>query len=387
MEGVPRPEKFVWAVTNCHAAGSYRDFQQFCESAELTSVLPTGRIKTDSGRNTCKQIVTAWGAVLADEHRSILSKGRRLSFSFDERDQVFVNRVRIVVSWPSVKAYEFVAGVVRDFGHGIDERADTAWESLKALCIKQVGKRGSDGVNGPEDEACNRLLETLQAITFAGSSDGAEVAIQGIQKLRTSGRLPNLRYQFRDRPHTTRTCVKNTLSYMEEGQELLEALVSGQNSFCKRVKFSRRFQQLWKKHQRADAVASPDVEEFVQVLENLSYKECRFDHRSEPMSILCMKFRAVVGVLVELHTDKDHPQDAAWAKGLLRLISGTDGFNKLMKFGVDCDFAVAAGLLIRLQDKSSADISLSVSEVTDCLEICHVLFQKGHVFDLQDNHT
>ena len=388
MEDVPRPEKFVWAVTNCHAAGSYRDFQQFCESAELTSLLASGRNKTDSGRNTCMQLITAWGAVLSDEHRSVLSKGQRLSFSFDERDQVLVNRVRIVVCNPVVKAHEFVAGVIRDFGHSIDECADAAWESLKAMCVKFVGRRGPDGVTGPQDAACSQLLERLQAITFAGSSDGAEVAIQGIQKLRTSGRLPNLRYQFRDRPHTTRTCVKNTLSYMGEGQELLDALVSGQHSFCKRVKYSRRFQQLWKKRQQADAASSQHVEEFVQVLENLSYKECRFDHRSEPMSILCMKFRAVVGVLVELQADhKDHPADAAWAKGLLRLISGADGFNKLLKFGVDCDFAVAAGLLIRLQDKPSADISLSVSEVTECLEICHVLFREGRAFDLQDNHT
>ena len=248
-----------------------------------------------------------------------------------------------------------MAGVVRDFGHSIDECADAAWESLRALCVNRVGRRSFDGVHGPKDAACSQLLERLQAITFAGSSDGAEVAIQGLQKLRTSGRLPNLRYQFRDRPHTTRTCVKNTMSYMEEGQALLDALVSGQNSFCKRVKYSRRFQQLWKKRQQADRASSQHVDDFVQALENLSYKECRFDHRSEPMSILCMKFRAVVGVLVELQGDhKDHPADAAWAKGLLRLISGADGFNKLLKFGVDCAFAMAAGLLIRLQDKSSS---------------------------------
>jgi hypothetical protein len=104
-----------------------------------------------------------------------------LSFSFDERDQVFVNRVRIVVCSPKVKAHEFVAGVIRDFGHGINECADAAWESLKALCVKRVGKRGLDGVNGPADAACSQLLQRLQAITFAGSSDGAEVAIQGIQ--------------------------------------------------------------------------------------------------------------------------------------------------------------------------------------------------------------
>jgi hypothetical protein len=209
---VPRPEKFVWAVTNCNAANSYRDFEQFSESAALSSCLPSGRIKSDSGKTVCRNLITAWGAVLSDEHRSVLSKGQRLSFSFDERDQVFVNRVRIVVCHPRVKAYEFVAGVVRDFGHGINECADAAWTSLQALCIKHVGRRGPDGVNGPEDAVCSKLSQKLQAITFAGSSDGAEVAIQGIQKLRTSGRLPNLRYQFRDRPHTTRTCVKNTLS-------------------------------------------------------------------------------------------------------------------------------------------------------------------------------
>ena len=384
MADVPRPEKFVWAVTNCNSANSYRDFKQFSESADLSSCLPSGRIKTDSGKSVCRNFITAWGAVLSEEHRSLLSKGQRLSFSFDERDQVFVNRVRIVVCHPRVKAYEFVAGVVRDFGHGINECADAAWTSLQALCIKHVGRRGPDGVNGPNDAVCTQLSQKLKAITFAGASDGAEVAIQGIQKLRTSGRLPNLRYQFRDRPHTTRTCVKNTLSYMGEGRELLDALVSGQNSFCKRVKFSRRFQQLWKESQQADAAPS----QFVQVLENLSYKECRFDHRSEPMSILCMKFRAVVGVLLKLKADhKAHPADAAWAKGLLHLFSGTDGFNKLLKFGVDCDFAVAAGLLIRLQDKSSADISLSVSEVTGCLEICQVLFNEGRVFDFNNNHT
>ena len=118
-----------------------------------------------------------------------------------------------------------------------------------------------------------------------------------------------------------------------------------------------------KRRQQADTAASHNMDEFAQVLENLSYKECRFDHRSEPMSILCMKFRAAVGVLVELQQadDKNRPADVAWAKGLLRFISGADGFNKLVKFRVDCDFAVAAGLLIRLQGRSSADISLSVS--------------------------
>ena len=105
------------------------------------------------------------------------------------------------------------------------------------------------------------------------------------------------------------------------------------------------------------------------------------------MSILCMKFHAVVGTLVELRSDVKHPDDATWATKLITLISGKDGFDRLVKFGIECDFAVATGLHLRLQDAASADISLSVVQVVECLEICEALFQEGRVFDLQDNHT
>ena len=56
------------------------------------------------------RITSALGAVLEQQHQAILRKGQRLAFSVDERDQVFINRVRIVVTTPEVKAHEFVAG-------------------------------------------------------------------------------------------------------------------------------------------------------------------------------------------------------------------------------------------------------------------------------------
>ena len=140
-------------------------------------------------------------------------------------------------------------------------------------CVKRQGSRHRDHVTGPGDALDEGLLKRLQEITFAGASDGAEVAIQGVQKLRHPSRLPNLRYQFRDRPHTTRSCVKNVLRYMAEGKDLLEALVSGKESFCKMVRFKRRFQALWKRRQ------AEDLDEFMNILQNLAYKECHFDHR------------------------------------------------------------------------------------------------------------
>ena len=141
------------------------------------------------------------------------------------------------------------------------------------MCIKRKGKRNRDCVTGPGDALDEGLLQRLKEITFAGASDGAEVAIQGVRSLRLSGRLAKLLYQFRDRPHTTRSCVKNVLSYMTEGQELMEAMVSGKDSFCKVVRYRRRFQVLWKRHQEED------LDEFMNVVQNLAYKECRFDHR------------------------------------------------------------------------------------------------------------
>ena len=39
VRDVPRPDKFVWGVTVCHIAGSYRDYDRFCRAADLTSYL------------------------------------------------------------------------------------------------------------------------------------------------------------------------------------------------------------------------------------------------------------------------------------------------------------------------------------------------------------
>ena len=97
----------------------------------------------------------------------------------------------------------------------------------------------------------------------------------------------------------------------------------------------------------------------------------------------------MVGTLKETMDDPDarHAKEAAWAEKLVALVRGREGFSKLVKFGVDCDFAVTCNRMIRMQDKPSADVALSVAEVTECLEICYVLFEEERAFDLVDNHT
>ena len=189
VEGVPRPDKFVWGITVCHAAGSDCDYQRFCKAAALTSYLSPGYLVSDAGRSACMKIISAVGGSLRDQHQRILRKAVRLAFSIDERDQVFVNRVRIVVCIPEVRAHKFVARVIRDYGNGSGECADAVRMSLRALCERLREKRNADNITGSADVFNEDLFKKLQDITFAGASDGAEVAIKGVQHLCLSGRL------------------------------------------------------------------------------------------------------------------------------------------------------------------------------------------------------
>ena len=69
------------------------------------------------------------------------------------------------------------------------ECADAVRMSLRALCERLREKRNADNITGSADVFNEDLFKKLQDITFAGASDGAEVAIKGVQHLCLSGRL------------------------------------------------------------------------------------------------------------------------------------------------------------------------------------------------------
>ena len=228
------------------------------------------------------------------------------------------------------------------------------------------------------------LLQRVVKMTVAGASDGCKVALNSVQEVQKLY-LNNLRYQLRDRPQTTCTCQKGILKYMNEGQELMSALISGKKSFAKRCKHSRRFQQIWLRKQ-AEAIAAarrrsgssgsqPADPDLFAALANLAHAEHRFDSRSEPMSIMCSRFGVIIGVLLEMADDQapSHRADRAWALGVLNLISDKEGIKKLLIFGIECDFAVATQILVRVQDGISPDIALTAPQVSQTLEIVAAL--------------
>ena len=55
----------------------------------------------------------------------------------------------------------------------------------------------------------------------------------------------------------------------------------------------------------------------------------------------------------------DGAEELRCASKLLGLISGPYGFNRSVKFAVECDFVVACSRMIRMQGKPCADIALS----------------------------
>ena len=79
-------------------------------------------------------------------------------------------------------------------------------------------------------------------------------------------------------------------------------------------------------------------------------------------------------------TTPSHRADRAWALEVLNLISGAEGWKRLLIFGMDCDFAVATQILVRVQDGISPDVALTCAQVAETLEVVEALFREGQVF-------
>ena len=100
------------------------------------------------------------------------------------------------------------------------------------------------------------------------------------------------------------------------------------------------------------------------------------------MSITRSRFGVIVEVLLEIADDEapSHRADRAWALEVLNLISGAEGWKRLLVFGMDCDFAVATQILVRVQDGISPDVALTAAQVGETLEVVEALFREGQVF-------
>jgi hypothetical protein len=251
-QSVPRAERFVWTIQATHGMNSGRDYAKFLDANDLTSMASVGGVMRDASKQSFFKQLRCLGSVCDDSHTELLGRARRLAFAFDDRAQLFALRVRLTVTTPLVESHEFLASVTRDFGYEIEDSADAAWACLTHLATPQRGRRDIHMRHGPGDKVDPKKLRRLQEITFQGCTDGCAVALQSVQLLKTSGRLPNLRYAFRDKPHTSRTVMSAVLKRLHHDRpsHLLEMLITGKKSFCRRAKNSLRFRHVWKTVQK-----------------------------------------------------------------------------------------------------------------------------------------
>ena len=106
------------------------------------------------------------------------------------------------------------------------------------------------------------------------------------------------------------------------------------------------------------------------------------------MSLLCSKFLVLIDFLVGIAmSPKMDGKDRAWARDIVALMSGPDGFVRTINFAIDTDFSVATHVLVATQDHASSDVALTLSQVLTCREQCKVLFRDGSIFDEAPNST
>ena len=386
-EAVPRGTKFADAICGCLRGDSGRAFSlaQPSSAEQHSNFISTGVFR-DESRAAHRKMLVAAAAVLDDDQRAMLQNAVRISFADDDRDQHRILRIRVVWAKPKVGCAEFFGALLKDYGFDAASCSAANIEGFKRLCSKRVksprdaGEVAGDGVRVELDEP---LWEHVRRTVFCGATDGAPVALLSIRQMAEQGVMPNLRYQFRDRPHTTRTCIKLAYALCPESEDLRKRLITGEKSFARRAKNSRRFQQLWRQKQ----LDEPDA--IWNVLTDLGYAEQRFDSRSKPMARFLLKLGPALEVLQVLARDLSphHRKDAKWARELLQLLAGPAGFVKLVLFAIDTDFAVAAHKLIRLQDQAGPDVAVAAHEVQQCVDTCRVLFHEGRVFDRAPNGT
>ena len=152
---------------------------------------------------------------------------------------------------PTVGSREFFADASLDLAL-TEDQANVVRRSLQQLCVKSTAPPKSGGravgVHPASSAVDPESWAHVQAITTGGTSDGLLTAVYGVQRLKTTGELPHFRYQWKDRPHTTRTIQKSVLRNMLHDSALDSLFVTGDQSFCKKVKYSRRFRAIWTRH-------------------------------------------------------------------------------------------------------------------------------------------
>lgn len=291
-------------------------------------------------------------------------------------------RCRAVYTSPTVGWHEFVGPLLRDHGYDTEDVSKATMQAIRELATVRRGRRDPNTLVGPGDYVCPAIFGRLKMTTFAACSDGIQVEINGLHDLKTSGELPNLRYQFRDRAHISRGIMKQVFKAAARGSRIRDLLVCAKDSVVHRIVHSRRLRDHWIREQGG-------ISDMYNIHKNLSHGEQRFDNRVYPMTSLCQKSGSLVRFCKKrsLDTLPHHREEAKYFKNVYDELTGTQGFCNWMYFSMDADFACMVNDLTLRQEKSDANIARSVAEVLRIVDQARAVFLEGRIFAAEPNET
>ena len=293
--GVPTPKKFVWAMQSCFNCASFRDWTKLQKQGSGSST----ECLRDVSPKMCKQLLFASSMPVATHNQHLLQKAVRIALSVDDKDPVFLCRMKLVVTDGTTQCHRLFGGVLNDCSHDVKGSTTNILNLVDQLAMKRQGRRDHSGITGPGDQIDEEFSQQIKKKVFCICTDGAEVMVRSVQKLKIDNHFPNLRYQWRDAAHSTNCIGKNVEKHANPENELKEFLITGDASFVKRIRNSSSARDEWMKMGGGDS-------DCYACLLDLALAPQRWSTKAKAMSALCLKI-IVVCKMIELWSKDPDP--------------------------------------------------------------------------------
>lgn len=115
VKDVPRPEKWVWSMTNLRTASSFKDYELFCETNALSHPLPCGRVLRDESDRACHKMVCAMSEYSRRQDQKSMMKAVYFSMGGDGKASTIILQGRWIVDEPRVQEHEGLWHALQDY--------------------------------------------------------------------------------------------------------------------------------------------------------------------------------------------------------------------------------------------------------------------------------
>ena len=141
----------------------------------------------DSCPTVCNKLLIASSMPVTVKHQGHLQRTHRIALRVDDKDPAFLCRLKVVVTWPTTECHRICGGLLKDCRHDADSTTTEIMNLVDERAMKRQGRRDAIGVVGPNNKMDEELRNSILRKIFCCCSDGAEVMVNAIPKLKSGG--------------------------------------------------------------------------------------------------------------------------------------------------------------------------------------------------------